>query len=91
MDTIAITATPKGHRIWIQGLQGKGLLGHRYTVTEVCGNLSIALGTEGKRAVTQLKGGIIDLQSKAITKWAAGATEARVTVVGTDHIIIARA
>ena len=90
METIAITATPKGHRIWIQGLQGKGITATHVTVVMGEDVIGLVFSPNGKRKVTQLKGGLVDLQSKAVTRWAAGATEAHITVTG-DLIEIRRA
>jgi hypothetical protein len=47
------------------------------------------MGVEGKRKVTQSKGGIIDITSKAVTQWAQGATVACVSF-GIDTITITR-
>lgn len=73
-DIIALTPTNKGHRIWIQALASKGITAPRFTVDIAADTITISVGNEGKRGVTQLKGGIIDIQSKKVTTWARGAT-----------------
>lgn len=91
MTTAAITETSKGHRVWLQGLTGKGITGERFTVEYGHNTILVTFGSEGKRKVTQAKGGIVDIVSKRVTQWAQGSTEARVTVLpNTQTIIIER-
>ena len=84
MTTIAITETAKGARIWIQGLEGKGIQGSHFRVHIGDATIGIAFTSapEGKgwRKVTRSKGGIVDLQSNKVTRWARGATQATITV-----------
>ena len=92
--TVTIAPTTKGHRLWLQGLGDKSprwAAGTRYNVS--IGYQSIAIirdSVAGKRAVVDSKGGIIDLESKKITAWAEGATEALVHITD-EAIIITRA
>jgi hypothetical protein len=90
METTAITMTSKGARVWIQGLKGKGI--NDPFVLPCFGDSIIVLKfsdtkLKGWRKVTQSKGGLVDLQSKRITQWAQGSTEATVTVVGNSIVI----
>lgn len=74
LNTAALTATPKGHRIWIQGIAH---LGPRFDIEWGEHSITLWFGDEGKRKVSPSKGGIIDLQSKRVTRWARGATTVR--------------
>lgn len=92
MDTTVITPTAKGHRIWVQALASKGITGARVDVTITDSVILLTFGPDGKRKVTQSKGGIVDLVSNKITRWAQGATEATVEVMPlTQAIVIRRA
>ena len=89
-QVIPVAPTKKGHRLWIQGLRDKGIVAPRFTVTITPEAITIVLGTEGKRAVTVAKGGIVDIESKKVTQWAQGATQALVTFTP-DTLTITRA
>lgn len=80
MSTVAVTATSKGHRVWIQGLQAKGITAPRFTVTVDGDAMVVQFGHTEKRKVTQSKGGIIDIVGKSVTQWARGINEAVVMV-----------
>lgn len=95
MTQVVITETAKGHRIWIQGLAGKGITRPFFTVaiSEPEGTIDVVFGdvkAKGWRKVTQAKGGIVDLCSNKVTKWAQGATVATVTVVDSEWVQIKR-
>lgn len=90
MNTIDIGTTSKGKRVWLQGLAGKGITGPRFTVTTTQDTITVVTGPEGKRKITQSKGGIIDIVSKAVTQWAQDATQAHVVITG-NTITITRA
>ena len=88
ISTAAITPTSKGHRVWVQGLAGKGIV-RPFVCVEMTDNAILlsfhhnkgAIGVQGKwRKVTQSKGGIVDLTSKKVTEWARGHDTALVVV-----------
>ena len=88
--TTPIAPTKKGARIWLQGVSAQPTLKHsRYTMefTEDC--IRLYFMPDGKRGVTQSKGGVIDLESKKVLQWAKGATVAHV-VYGPDVIHITK-
>jgi hypothetical protein len=92
-ETTAITMTPKGARVWIQGLTGKGISAPFVLVSIFTDAITLTFGDtkhRGMRKVTQSKGGLVDLQSKRITAWAQGSTEAIVTVISANTIQIKR-
>ena len=89
MKTV-ITSTPKGHRIWVQGLASHGITGTRCNVTFDKEYIAITVVPDGKRSITQAKGGLIDLQSKKVTQWARGAAHAEVEFVADSLILIKR-
>ena len=89
MKTV-ITSTSKGHRIWLQRLASHGITGTRCNVTYGNDHIAITVVPEGKRSITQAKGGIVDLQSKRVTHWARGATHAEVEFVADSLILIKR-
>lgn len=89
--TVSITPTAKGHRVWLQALESKGYTLPRYTVEYTKDLILIQFSVDGKRKVTQSKGGIIDLVGKKVTQWADGATTASVAYnVGRNQILILR-
>ena len=90
MDTVAVTMTSKGARVWIQGVYNKGHHGPRYDVHYADGRIIVCLGAHGKRKVTQSKGGIIDLVGKKVTQAMQGCERAVVVhggLLGTIEII----
>lgn len=91
---ITIGSTTKGHRVWIQGLVSKGITGERYDVTYGEVSIGLRFSPEGKRKVTQGKGGIIDLVGHKVTQWAKGSTHATVSYpvdpLGKVSIVITR-
>jgi len=94
MKTV-ITKTNKGHRVWVKGLTDKygWAVGARYNVVYTDDAIFLVSDSEGKRAVCKGKGGIVDLESKKVTRWANGATTATVAATP-DHskiIVIAGA
>ena len=87
---VACTETTKGHRVWLQGVHNQPTLRHRrYTVVYTADAIILCFGPEGKRKVTDSKGGIIDLQSSKVTQWAQGATQVQVWY-GPDVVHIVR-
>jgi len=94
-NTVAVTETSKGHRVWIQGLQGKGITGDFVLVTFGPDKVTLCFGNTKLpkwRKVTQSKGGIVDLQSRKVTQWANGATLATTEVdTQAQTITLARA
>ena len=62
---ISIADTKKGPRIWIQGTTAMGWNGgDRYNIELGDGWIKLEKATDGARAVTAAKGGIIDLTGK---------------------------
>jgi hypothetical protein len=88
MDTVAVTPTSKGHRVWLQGLVQRGYKG-RYTVLYSADTIQVVFAYDGKRTLCASKGGVVDIQSKKVTAWACDATRARVEYA-TDIITITR-
>ncbi len=89
--TVSVTPTAKGHRVWLQALVSKGFTLPRYTVEYHGEHILITFSADGKRKVTQSKGGIIDLVGKKVTLWADGATSATVAYnVERNQILILR-
>jgi hypothetical protein len=86
---ITIGDTTKGKRVWLQGLDTKGMVMPRYTVVISGNSIHIQTGIDGKRKICAQKGGIIDIVGKAVTQWAQDSTHATV-VYGTDTIIVTR-
>lgn len=87
---VACTPTPKGHRIWLQGVHNQPTLHHkRYIVEYSADCITLYFMPDGKRGVTDSKGGVIDLQSKKVTQWAQGATQVR-AVYGPNVVHITR-
>lgn len=86
----AITPTKKGHRVWLQGLYRFGWNGGDTYTTEFTEEAIILVrATEGKvRKVTNSKGGIIDLVSMKVTKWARDAEHCDVTYTATTITIV---
>ncbi len=92
--TTVIAHTNKGHRIFLEGLATHGWTGGMpYTVTfepeqivlqrtsSPAAPLASCLALDnlnGKRKVVSSKGGVIDLQSKKVTVWAQGSTQATI-------------
>ena len=91
VDTVAVTPTTKGARVWVQGLDNKGIQGDRFSVQVCLGSITLTFGPNEKRKVTRAKGGLVDLQSKAVTAWAQGATRATVHVINSTTIVLQRA
>jgi hypothetical protein len=89
MNIVDIGTTSKGKRVWLQGLNNKGLCMPRYDTVIQGNTIIITMGIDGKRKVTASKGGIIDLVSKSITMWAQDSLSAQV-VYGVDMISITR-
>ena len=78
MQTV-IANTAKGRRVWIQGTCAKGWpVGARYDVTYEEWNIVLTLSPTGKRKVAKGKGGIIDLTSQKVTRWAQDSESAQV-------------
>ena len=75
MKTTTVTGTTKGHRIWLQDLCTTygWPVGERYHVTFELETIVLQRAPEGKRKVAKGKGGIIDLTSQKVTRWAQGA------------------
>ena len=72
-----IAPTSKGARIFLEGV---GRAGQPYTVTYADNAIMVQFTSEGKRKVVASKGGVIDLQSQKVTRWAQGATMANIMV-----------
>ena len=91
MNTVAVTPTSKGHRVWIQALESKGITAPRFTQEFTESHIILTFGDDGKRKVTQSKGGIVDIVGQKVTTWAKGSIEARVIVEPeTQRILITR-
>lgn len=73
--TTVIAQTKKGHRVFLEGI---GCTGQRYNVAYVGDDILISFAPEGKRRVVASKGGVIDLESKKVTQWAQGSTQATI-------------
>lgn len=88
---ISITATPKGHRVWLESLGNHGFpVGTKVTIVYTDKLIVISKDTAGKRSVSSpSKNGVIDLQSNKVTKWAKGATVAHLAITN-DEIVIQR-
>lgn len=85
-----ITATKKGHRVWLQGLEAHGWHGGDTFTTTIDGEWIVyAKATTGKlRKVTAGKhGGLIDTTSKKVTVWAGECTRALVGISDTRIVI----
>ena len=83
-----IAPTKKGSRIFLENV---GRIGQRYNVAFQLNCIVVQFNPEGKRFVSSpSKGGVIDLESKKVAQWAAGATVAHVDVNEFGTIIIAR-
>ena len=87
---IPISETKKGHRVWVQALESKGVTGSHYDISVGDDAITIIVRPTGKRKVTQAKGGIISSESKKITQWARGATQAHAEFTGDSLITITR-
>ena len=89
-QSTVIAATPKGHRIFLEGIiaaTGRPQ-GQRYNVAYTDDAIHIIWDTAaGKLTLVSSKGGVIDLQSKKVTAWAQGATVANITVTKAQIII----
>lgn len=90
MNTVTIAETPKGHRIWLQALESKGITQPSVDVAFFEHTIVLTFSATGKRKVTQTKGGVVDLQSRKVTAWANGATQATVEVKG-NTVVLKRA
>ena len=88
-NTTVIAKTSKGHRVWLQGVFSASgrTIGQRYNVAYLSNTIHIVWSTEGKRKVTNSKGGIIDLEGKKVTQWAQGRTQVTVSYTNTQIII----
>lgn len=74
-----IAATPKGARVFLEGITAQlGVLPPTYDVDYTADAITVRFHALGRRRVVSSKGGVIDLQSKQVTTWARGATEAAV-------------
>jgi len=83
-----ITATAKGHRVWLQGTGRYGWpVGTRYNLSYDGDSIVLERDAEGKRKVSKGKGGIIDLTSKKVSQWAGDSEVANVFTNGSDVII----
>lgn len=82
-----IAYTKKGHRVFLENV---GRIGQRYNVVFTGDCIVVQFDPEGKRAVVASKGGVIDIQSKAVTQWAQGAESAHVDVSAFGTIVITR-
>jgi hypothetical protein len=93
-NTVVITPTSKGSRIWLQALESKGINWRstgRVKVEFSLSHIELTFGVSEGRKVTASKGGIVDLQSNKVAQWAHGSTEARVLVdTDTQRILITR-
>ncbi len=78
--TTVIAQTTKGHRIFLEGLSAHGWAsGMPYSVTYEPTQIVLALDPDnGKRKVVASKGGVIDLESKKVTRWADGSSRATI-------------
>lgn len=74
-----IAPTTKGHRVYLQDTAAIGwVVGAPYGVTYEDSCIVLQLDHNGKRKVSSSKGGVIDLESKKVTRWAQGSTQATV-------------
>ncbi len=75
-----IAKTTKGHRVFLEGLCAHGwAAGMPYSVTFEPTCIVLQLDHDnGKRKVVASKGGVIDLESKKVTQWAQGSTQATI-------------
>jgi hypothetical protein len=96
LETISITQTKKGHRVWIQALASKGITSPFVYISYTSGAIDLLFsdnptmyGQKGRK-VTQAKGGIVDMESKKVTQWAQGSSQATVEIAG-NTISIRRA
>jgi hypothetical protein len=92
-STTLVANTSKGQRIFLEGINKVGWQGGAaYTVTFHADKIVLSLqwATGAKtRKVTASKGGVIDLQSNKITRWANGATSVNIEY-SADYITITR-
>lgn len=80
MNNLIIRGTPKGSRIFLEALAAKGFaIGASIAIEYTKDAIIITKDSEGKRKVSSPShGGVIDLQSNKVTKWAQGSTRASV-------------
>ena len=75
-----IGRTKKGARLWIQGLRDKGITGSRFSVIYYNTTAAFVFTSQGKRKVTEAKGGVASVESARVAQWAGQATQASVFV-----------
>ena len=84
-----VAPTSKGARVWLQGLAAHGWSGGtRYGVAFGDGVVTLTRHIDGKRKVTDSKGGVVDLESKKVA--ATFAHTDSVTYTVTDSTITIR-
>jgi hypothetical protein len=86
-----IATTKKGKRVFLEGIAKAGWLGgDTYRVEYTPTSIFLTKGVVGKlRKVTDSKGGVIDLESQAVARWAQDSTHCHVIYDG-DVIVIQR-
>ena len=92
-QVVTVGTTTKGHRVWLQTTQAHyGFVGGTtmYNVEYNSDTIVLTVSPQGKRKVTDSKGGIIDLVGKKVSQWAQGATTATVTCITGTTITITR-
>jgi hypothetical protein len=92
-STTIVAPTTKGVRIYLEGISKVGWRGgSAYTVTyhddKIVLSQQWAVGAK-TRKVTASKGGVIDLESMKVQRWAQGATSVDITY-SPDYITITR-
>jgi hypothetical protein len=86
---ISITATPKGHRVWLETLGNHGFpVGTKVSIEYTDKLIVITKDTNGKRSVSSpSKNGVIDLQSNKVSRWAQDSTVAHVAITDNEIVI----
>jgi len=89
MNNLIIRDTSKGSRIFLEALAAKGFaVGAAIAIEYTSESIVITRDPEGKRKISSPShGGVIDLQSNKVTKWAQGATRASVDYSGGSIVI----
>ena len=85
-----IANTKKGSRVYIQGILEAMPHVSTYDVTYADNCIVIHFTELGKRKLCMDKGGVIDLESKKVKKWAQDSTSATIRVLNDSNILIER-
>ena len=94
--TVSIKVDTKGAgRLWIESLEAKGIEAggfFKVTIAPEVITVDYVQASDKPKGYRKngSKGGILDIQSKAVATWAQGCTSARWTVINANQLTITR-